>query len=207
MEYNTSREPLKIPEYGRMIQDLVNYCKSLESKEERTIIAKMIIRFMGQKNPNLKDDEGKQSHKLWDHLFIIANYNLDIDSPFPIPSPDEIQQKPKKMDYPELQGEYKFYGKSILQLISKALELPSSEEKDILIELIANNMKKAYNVYNKEHVQDDVIFRHLKELSNHQLDLGSINCLEKSKIYFKTNKTKKKQQNNFYKKKNNSKTK
>jgi len=91
------------------------------------------------------------------------------------------------MEYPKLQGDFKFYGKSILQLIEKAIELEAGDEKEALIEVIANNMKKSYNVYNKEHVTDDVIFRHLKELSQNRLDLTGIDSLEKSKIYYANN--------------------
>ena len=91
------------------------------------------------------------------------------------------------MEYPKLQGEFKFYGKSILQLIEKAIILEEGEEKEALIEVIANNMKKSYNIYNKEHVTDDVIFRHLKELSENRLDLTGIDSLEKSKIYHSSN--------------------
>ena len=100
------------------------------------------------------------------------------------------------MEYPKLQGEFKFYGKSILQLIDKAIELEPGEEKEALIEVIANNMKKSYNVYNKEHVTDDVIFRHLKELSENRLDLTGIESLEKSKIYYTSNNNRNNNNNN-----------
>ena len=102
--------------------------------------------------------------------------------PYPFPTREELAQKPNKMEYPKLQGDYKFYGKSILQLIDKAIELEDGEEKEALIEVIANNMKKSYNVYNKEHVQDEVIFRHLKELSENRLDLTSLDSLEKAEF-------------------------
>ncbi|MDY3363407.1 DUF4290 domain-containing protein [Riemerella anatipestifer] len=194
MEYNTQKRNLQLPEYGRIIQELVEYCKTLPSKEERNKVAKAIVDFMGQRNPQLRDEEN-YAHKLWDHLYIISGYDLDVDAPYPFPTPEEINQKPKKMDYPKLQGDYKFYGKSILQLIERALELEDGDEKEALIEVIANNMKKSYNVYNKEHVQDDVIFRHLKELSENRLDLTGIDSLEKSKIYYNSNKNNPKYQN------------
>ncbi|AQY21990.1 DUF4290 domain-containing protein [Riemerella anatipestifer] len=194
MEYNTQKTNLQLPEYGRIIQELVEYCKTLPSKEERNKVAKAIVDFMGQRNPQLRDEEN-YAHKLWDHLYIISGYDLDVDAPYPFPTPEEINQKPKKMDYPKLQGDYKFYGKSILQLIERALELEDGDEKEALIEVIANNMKKSYNVYNKEHVQDDVIFRHLKELSENRLDLTRIDSLEKSKIYYNSNKNNPKYQN------------
>lgn len=178
-----------MPEYGRMIQQLVERCRELPTKKERNEMAVAIIDFMGQRNPQLRDEENYK-HKLWDHLFILANYDLDVDSPYPIPTPEQLMEKPKRMEYPKLQGEYKFYGKSILQLIDKAIELPEGDEKYALIQVIANNMKKSYNVYNKEHVQDDVIFRHLKELSENRLDLTGIETLDKSRIYYATNRNK-----------------
>ena len=182
MEYNTNRTKLLMPEYGRNIQQMVEYCKSLPSKEERNEVAKTIVEFMGQRNPHLRDEENYK-HKLWDHLYILADYDLDVDAPYPFPTREELAQKPNRMDYPSFDNEYKFYGKSILQLIDRAIELEEGEEKEALIQVIANNMKKSYNVYNKEHVQDEVIFRHLKELSQDKLDLTGIETLDKSKIY------------------------
>lgn len=175
-----------MPEYGRIIQQLVERCKELATKEERSEMAMAIIDFMGQRNPQLRDEENYK-HKLWDHLYILSEYDLDVDSPYPFPTREQLAEKPKKMEYPKLQGDFKFYGKSILQLIEKAIELEPGDEKEALIEVIANNMKKSYNVYNKEHVTDDVIFRHLKELSENRLDLTGIESLEKSKIYYTGN--------------------
>ena len=190
MEYNTTRPQLHMPEYGRIIQQLVERCKELPTKEERNEMAVAIVDFMGQRNPQLRDEENYK-HKLWDHLFILSNYDLDVDSPYPFPTVEELNEKPKKMEYPKLQGDFKFYGKSILQLIDKAIELEAGDEKDALIQVIANNMKKSYNVYNKEHVQDDVIFRHLKDLSENRLDLTGLDSLEKSKIYHASGRTNK----------------
>ena len=130
-------------------------------------------------------------------LFLLANILESSNSKIA----NLLRQLPKKMEYPKLQGEFKFYGKSILQLIEKAIILESGDEKDALIEVIANNMKKSYNIYNKEHVTDDVIFRHLKELSENRLDLTGIDSLEKSKIYHSSrnnNRNKNQSNNNQY---------
>ena len=202
MEYNTNRTKLLMPEYGRNIQQMVEYCKSLPSKEERNEVAKTIVEFMGQRNPHLRDEENYK-HKLWDHLYILADYDLDVDAPYPFPTREELDQKPNRMDYPSFENEYKFYGKSILQLIDRAIELEEGEEKEALIQVIANNMKKSYNVYNKEHVQDEVIFRHLKELSQDKLDLTGIETLDKSKIYHPNrNKRNNHKKRNHYSQKN-----
>ena len=202
MEYNTNRTKLLMPEYGRNIQMMVEYCKSILSKEERNEVAKTIVEFMGQRNPHLRDEENYK-HKLWDHLYILADYDLDVDAPYPFPTKEELAQKPNRMDYPSFDNEYKFYGKSILQLIDRAIELEEGEEKEALIQVIANNMKKSYNVYNKEHVQDEVIFRHLKELSQDKLDLTGIETLDKSKIYHPSrNKRNNHKKRNHYSQKN-----
>jgi hypothetical protein len=165
---------------------LVERCKELPTKEERTEMSHGIVDFMGQRNPQLRDEENYK-HKLWDHIYILANMDLDVDSPYPFPTTEELHSKPNKMEYPQLQGDFKFYGKSILQLIEKAIELEAGDEKEALIEVIANNMKKSYNIYNKEHVTDDVIFRHLRELADNRLDLTTIESLDKSKIYYSGN--------------------
>lgn len=211
MEYNTSRTPLRMPEYGRIIQNMVEKCKATSDREERNRMAMVIVDFMEQRNPQLRNEENYR-HKLWDHLFILSGYDLDVDTPYPFPTPEELNQKPKPMGYPKLQGDFKFYGKSILQLIEMAINLEESEKKSALIEVIANNMKKSYNIYNKEHVTDEVIFRHLKELSNNRLDLTNIESLEKSKIYYtggRNYKQNNKKQNNkkrfFHHQKNNKK--
>lgn len=201
MEYNTQRTKLRIPEYGRVIQAMVEQCKATEDPIQRNEMAVSIVNFMGQKNPQLRD-EIDYKHKLWDHLFILADYDLEVDSPYPKPTKEQISEQPKRMEYPHLQGDFKFYGKSILQLIEKAIELEDGEEKEALIEVIANNMKKSYNVYNKEHVTDDVIFRHLKELSENRLDLTNIETLEKSKIYYPNRNTNNRHKNYHNKKRN-----
>lgn len=182
MEYNTQRTQLQLPEYGRMIQSLVERCKTIEDKKERTEFAYAVVEFMRQRNA-LSPNGATEPEKLWDHLFILADFDLDVDTPYEAPKKEVLMAAPKPLSYPVLQGEYKFYGKSILQLIDIAISLEEGEEKEALIEVIANNMKKSYNIYNKEHVQDSVIFKHLKELSGNRLDLTGIESLEKSKIY------------------------
>lgn len=207
MEYNTSRTPLHMAEYGRIIQQMVEQCKATPNREERNRMAVAIVDFMEQRNPQLRNEENFK-HKLWDHLFILSGYDLDVDTPFPFPTIEELAEKPRRMEYPKLQGDFKFYGKSILQLIDLAIGLEEGEEKNALIGVIANNMKKSYNVYNREHITDEVIFRHLKELSDNRLDLTNIDSLEKSKIYHSNrSKTNNRKQNNkkrsFHHQKNN----
>ncbi len=169
LEYNTERPHLIIPEYGRHIQKMVDQCVAMEDREERNKCAKSIIAVMGNLNPHLRDVPDFQ-HKLWDQLFIISDFKLDVDSPYPIPSKEELKQPPEPLSYPQNFPKYRFYGNNIKRMIDVAVTWEEGELKDALIYTIANHMKKSYLNWNKDTVEDDVIFKHLFELSN-----GAIN--------------------------------
>jgi len=171
LEYNSKREHLIIPEYGRHIQKLVNHCIALPTKEERNKMANAIIEVMGNLQPHLRDVPDFK-HKLWDQLFIMSDFNLDADSPYPTPSKEELTAKPDKLDYPKASSKYKFYGKNIQIMIDTAITWEEGEMKDALVYTIANHMKKCYLNWNKDTVEDTVIFRHLAELSGGKLTLS-----------------------------------
>jgi len=164
MEYNTSKKRLVLPEYGRNIQKLVEYCKSIEDKEERNQMAQTIITIMGSINPHFRD-MADYKHKLWDHLQIISEYELDIDSPYEAPPKEALRSSPDPVPYSNYPIKYKHYGKTIEFLCRKAGEYEEGEIKDILIQMIANHMKKNYVTWNKDSVADDQIFDDLEELS------------------------------------------
>lgn len=170
MEYNTTRNKLKISEYGRNVQKLVNLARTIEDREERTKFAKVIVQIMGQMNPTIRDS-GDFRHKLWDHLFIIADFNLDVDSPYPIPSREMLEKKPARLTYGEKNIRYRMYGANIVKIIEKAKEFDDGEEKDALIHAIANHLKKSYLSWNRESVDDEQIFEHLETLSKGNLKL------------------------------------
>lgn len=170
LTYNTSREDLKIPEYGRNIRNMISYAITVEDREERNKVAKAIISVMGQLNPHLRDVEDF-THKLWDHLFLISDFKLDVDSPYPIPDKNIIEEKPDLLSYSKDRIRYAYYGKSIMLFINEAIKKQEGEEKDALTLLIANHMKKSFLTWNKDYVDDDVIIAHLKELSKGQLKL------------------------------------
>ncbi|MEA3316699.1 MAG: DUF4290 domain-containing protein [Bacteroidota bacterium] len=171
MEYNTTKEKLILPEYGRNIQKLVNYAISVEDKEERNKLAKGIIGIMGDMNPHLRDiNEFK--HKLWDHLMIISEFKLDIDSPYPIPSIEKLAEKPKQVPYNNNKIKYKHYGKTLVNLIDAAVIMEEGEEKNVLTEIIADHMKKSYLNWNKDSVSDEKIFADLAELSGGKINLN-----------------------------------
>jgi hypothetical protein len=176
MEYNTQLEHLMIPEYGRNIQSMINYCIEIKDKEERNLCARAIIQVMGQLNPHLRD-VADFTHKLWDHLFIISKFKLDVDSPYPKPSPETFEEKPKRLTYPQGKMKHKHYGKTIETIIRKAKKFPAGPEKDELVRLIANHLKKSYINWNKDSITDEVIFKNLEEMSDGELKVAESTVL------------------------------
>ena len=170
LEYNTEREHLIIPEYGRHLQKMINHAKSLETKEERNKIAKAIISVMGNLQPHLRDVPDFQ-HKLWDQLFIMSNFELDADSPYPKPSKEFLEVRPEPLKYPQNFPKYRFYGNNIKTMIDVANTWEEGELKEALMYTIENHMKKCFLNWNKDTVDDKVIFDHLFELSNGKIDL------------------------------------
>ncbi len=146
-DYNTQRKRMNLPEYGRNVQKMVDHIKTIEDRDERNRAAKTIIQIMGNLNPQLRD-EGDFKHKLWDHLALIANFELDIDSPYPVPEPTKFFEKPKQVPY--RQGDI-------------------GGEKEYLTTLIVNQMKKSYITWNRSQVADEVIIGDLKLLSGGKL--------------------------------------
>ena len=172
LEYNSEREHLIIPEYGRHVQKLVNHCVGLDTKEERNKMANAIIDVMGNLQPHLRDVPDFK-HKLWDQLFIMSDFRLDADSPYPTPSKEELSAKPEALNYPKSASKYRFYGNNIQIMIDTALTWEDGEMKDALVYTIANHMKKCYLNWNKDTVEDAVIFKHLSELSGGKLNLSA----------------------------------
>jgi len=170
LEYNTIREDLIIPEYGRHIQKMIHHASSQKSKDERNKIAKSIISVMGNLQPHLRDVSDFQ-HKLWDQLFIMSDFKLDVDSPFEKPKKEELLAKPDPLSYPQNFPKYRFYGNNIKIMIDEAVKWDSGDKKDALVYIIANHMKKCFLNWNKDSVEDQVIFDHLFELSNTKIDL------------------------------------
>ncbi|GAA4237463.1 DUF4290 domain-containing protein [Postechiella marina] len=170
LEYNTEREHLIIPEYGRHMQKMINHAKTRETKEERNNLAKAIISVMGNMQPHLRDVPDFQ-HKLWDQLFIMANFELDADCPFEKPTKELLNERPEPLKYPQNFPKYRFYGNNIKTMIDVANTWDEGEMKEALLYTIANHMKKCFLNWNKDTVQDDVIFNHLYELSNGKIDL------------------------------------
>jgi len=164
-DYNTQRKKLVLPEYGRNVYKMVEHLMSIEDREERNKAARAIISIMGNLNPHLRD-VADFKHKLWDHLFIMSDFKLDIDSPYEKPTPEVLFEKPRPVPYGNYNIRFKHYGKVIELMINKAADYPEGKEREALIRLIANHMKKCYLTWNREVVSDDIIFDDLRNLSN-----------------------------------------
>ena len=168
LQYNTKRKPLIIPEYGRHIHTMIDQIHEIESREERNKMAKAVIGVMGNLNPHLRDVPDFQ-HKLWDQLFMMSDFKLDVDSPFEKPQEDILKAKPDRISYPTSVQKYRFYGNNIIQMIKVARTWEEGEMKDALVYNIANHMKKCFLNWNKDTVEDVLIFEHLNELSEGKL--------------------------------------
>lgn len=203
LEYNAERPHLIIPEYGRHLQKLIDQATEIADRGERNKAARYIISVMGTLNPHLRDVPDFQ-HKLWDQIFIMSDFKLDVDSPYPIPNKEILHQKPERLNYPQNFPKYRFYGNNIKYMIDVANKWEEGELKNALIMVIANHMKKSYLSWNKDTVKDEVIFEHLFELSDGKInmmktdeelsnttDLMRVNKKQSNKMQFVSNKPKK----------------
>lgn len=182
-DYNSTRPQLKLAEYGRNVQNMVDYICTIEDRDERNRLAQVVIDMMGVLNPHLRDVSDFK-HKLWDHLYIISDFKIDVDSPYPVPSKGEIRNKPERLNYPQHRIRYKHYGHTVEEMIEKAKSMENEEAKQKMTLAIANFMKMAYLSWNKDAVSDEHILEDLKELSRGQLSLPADTVL--TKLDFKT---------------------
>ena len=171
LQYNTKRTQLIIPEYGRHVQLMINQIMETRDRDERNKMAKAVIGIMGNMNPHLRDVPDFQ-HKLWDQLFIMSNFELDVDCPFEKPQKEVLTQKPDRLAYPQRNPKYRFYGNNIKSMINVAVNWEEGELKNALVYNIANHMKKCFLNWNKDTVQDEVILNHLLELSDNKLKVS-----------------------------------
>ena len=170
LQYNTKRTQLVIPEYGRHVQLMINQIMETQNREERNKMAKAVIGIMGNMNPHLRDVPDFQ-HKLWDQLFIMSNFELDVDCPYEKPQKEVLEQKPDRLTYPQRNPKYRFYGNNIKSMINVAVNWEDGDLKNALVYNIANHMKKCFLNWNKDTVQDEVILNHLVELSDNKLEV------------------------------------
>ncbi len=168
MEYNTTRNKLAMREYGRHVQKMIEYLQEIEDPEKKQKNAHAVIELMGFLNPHLKNIEDFK-HKLWDHLFFISDFKLEVESPYPIPTRESLKTKPEPIPYPKRISKHAHLGKNLEDLINIALKEQDPEKREALANTIAYYMKLAYSNWHKEIVQDDAIQSELNEITNGQL--------------------------------------
>lgn len=199
MEYNTTRNYLQMPEYGRNIQKMILYAIDIEDKERRLKVANVIVNIMAQMHPKVKET-GDYKQKLWDHLFIISDWKLEVDGPYDPPSKEVLYARPDRVPYSEGKIKFKPYGKNIEAVIEKAIAYEEGPEKEAFMKAIANHLKKSYLNWNRDSVNDDLIFEHFKEMSDGKLVLDESFKLNETNDILSRNKKKKftgKQDNNY----------
>lgn len=170
MQYNTKRKGLILPEYGRHVQELVDYAKTIKDDKQRQDIVEQVIILMENINPNAKN-VGDYEHKLWDHLYIISNFDLEYTSPYPKPSKEEVYEKPGKFPYPNQTIKYRHYGKNVESMIDKAMDMKDEDKQEAYTEIIASFMKRTYSNYNPDGVNDEIIKDDLVRMSDGELSL------------------------------------
>jgi hypothetical protein len=211
MEYNTTRGKLILPEYGRNVQNMIAHAMEIADRTERNRAAQAIIEVMGQLNPHLRDVDDYR-HKLWTHLFVMSDFQLEVDSPYEIPKQEVLNEKPQLLDYPKSSIRYGHYGKYTQSILETAKTTEDAGEKEYLKNTMANFMKKQYLSHNNDAVENNVIADHLKELSKGELilenpdELVNTNTLLRSmgigsnnKKFTKSNNFKQKQKKKFKK--------
>ena len=161
---------MELPEYGRSVQNMVDHALTIEDREERQRCANTIVNIMGGMFPHLRDVPDFK-HKLWDHLAIMSDFKLDIDYPFEIVKREELEMKPGKIAYPDKAIRYRHYGRFLESMIKKLSEMEEGEEKQVLLQLLAVQMKKNLNNWNKEGIEDQKIVDDLREYSNGAINL------------------------------------
>jgi hypothetical protein len=170
-EYNTQRPDIILKEYGRNVQKLIEYIRSEPSKEKRTELAYALIDLIKQLTPSLKD-QPENPQRLWDDLYIIADFNLDVDSPYPVPERDILFKKPQRMAYPQSEIRFKHYGKNIEKLVKEALKKEDPQDREDAIIYLGKLMKTFYGNWNKETLDDSVILKDIQQMSGGALSMN-----------------------------------
>ncbi|MBL7845261.1 MAG: DUF4290 domain-containing protein [Cyclobacteriaceae bacterium] len=170
-EYNTARPHIILKEYGRNVQKLVEYIRSVPDKNKRTELAATLIELIKQLTPSLKD-QPENPQRLWDDLYIIADFNLDINNPYPVPEPEVLFKKPMKVDYPQSKVRFKHYGKNIEKLVKEAMKKEDPAEREEAIIYLGKLMKTFFGAWNKENLDDSVILNDIKIMSEGKLTLN-----------------------------------
>lgn len=171
VEYNTSRPDIILKEYGRNVQKLTEYIRSIPDKEKRTEMAFTLIELMKQLTPSVKEATPENPQRMWDDLYVIADFNLDLNNPFPIPDKETLFKRPKHIGYPQSPIRFKHYGKNIERLIREAMKLENEQERQEAVIYLGKLMKTFYGNWNKETLDDSVIVNDIRSMSQGKLSL------------------------------------
>jgi hypothetical protein len=189
-EYNTERPGIILKEYGRNVQKLIEYIRNLPNKEKRTELAATLIELIKQLNPTIRE-QGDDPQRMWDDLYIIADFNLDVNNPYPVPERDILFKKPRRMDYPQTDVRFKHYGKNIERLVKEAVKLEDPQEREDAIIYLGKLMKTFYANWNKEPLDDSVILRDIQLMSGGALNM-TIDKVREDNLFEKLYKERKK---------------
>lgn len=168
MDYNTQREKLIMPEYGRNVQKMIGQVKEIEDKEKRTEQAKAVVNVMGLLNPQVREMPDYK-HKLWDHMQVIADYSLDVDSPYPVPTKEEAVSRPEPIGIEKTPIRAACYGRNIQNMIDLVASKEEGEAKNEMIRTLAIYMRQQYLIWNKDNVADQTIFADMERLAQGRL--------------------------------------
>lgn len=192
-EYNTQREQIKLKEYGRNVQKLVNYIRTIPDKDKRTEMATTLIELIKQLAPSVKE-AFENPQRIWDDLYIIADFNFDINNPYPVPDPETVFKKPQRMTYPQSRVRFRHYGKNIEKLIVEALAKEDAKEREDAVIYLGKLMKTFHGNWNKETIDDSVIIKDIEKMSDGKLTL-SLDKVREENLFEKLYREKKKQRN------------
>ncbi|WP_258103739.1 DUF4290 domain-containing protein [Marinoscillum sp. MHG1-6] len=179
LEYNTQREHLTLREYGRNVQNLVKFIKTVDDQEKRNKYAGLLVELMKAVNPEFSKDAAEYTQKVWDDLYIISKFDLEVEGPFPVPESTILDRKPDRVGYQSNNIKFRHYGRNIEILINNAIALEDPNEKEGAIIAIGKLMKSFYQTWNKDSIEDETVLKNIKQLSKDQLDID----IEKVKQY------------------------
>ena len=171
MEYNTQQKKLILPEYGRHVHKMVQHAILIKDRDQRNIAAQTIIGVMANLMPHLRETPDFK-HKLWDHLHLISEFKLDIDAPYPLPSPSEMVEKPRTVPYQQSHIRQKHYGKILTEMIREAGKLDDTSQRDTLIQLLATQMRKSYTAWNRSEINSEQIIQDIWDISDGKIVLN-----------------------------------
>lgn len=171
LEYNTQRTSLTLKEYGRNVQNLVKHIKETEDKEKRNKYASLLVELMKMVNPELSKDAVEYTQKVWDDLFIISKFDLDVESPFPIPESTILDKKPERVAYQSNDIKYRHYGRNLEVMIQNAIALEDPAEKEGAVVAIGKLMKSFYLTWNRDNIEDEQVLKNIRMMSKDQLDI------------------------------------